>query len=71
MYEAIKNNLQIQEYTPLQVKKAVTGSGKATKEQVAFMVKRLLNIKQNIKPLGITDAIAVSLTHFQRISKII
>jgi crossover junction endodeoxyribonuclease RuvC len=59
------------EYTPLQVKKAVTGNGKASKEQVAFMVKRLLNLKQNIKPLDITDAIAVSLTHFQRISKII
>jgi len=55
------------EYTPLQVKKAVTGNGKASKEQVAFMVKRLLNIKQNIKPYDITDAIAVSLTHAQRI----
>jgi crossover junction endodeoxyribonuclease RuvC len=55
------------EYTPLQVKKSVTGNGKATKEQVAFMVKRLLNVKKEIKPLDITDAIAVSLTHFQRI----
>lgn len=57
------------EYTPLQVKKAVVGNGKATKEQVAFMVKRLLGIKQEIKPLDITDAIAVTLTHFQRIVK--
>ena len=55
------------EYTPLQVKKAVTGNGKATKEQVAFMVKRLLGIKKEIKPLDITDAIAISLTHSQRI----
>jgi len=55
------------EYTPLQVKKAVTGNGKATKEQVSFMVKRLLNIKQNIKPHDITDAIAVALTHAQRV----
>jgi crossover junction endodeoxyribonuclease RuvC len=55
------------EYTPLQVKKAVVGNGKATKEQVAFMVKRLLGIKQEIKPLDITDAIAVSLTHAQRV----
>lgn len=51
------------EYTPLQVKKAVTGKAKASKEQVAFMVKRLLNIKQEIKPLDITDAIAIALTH--------
>jgi crossover junction endodeoxyribonuclease RuvC len=55
------------EYTPLQVKKAVTGNGKAQKEQVAFMVKRILNIKQEIKPLDITDAIAVAITHFQRL----
>jgi crossover junction endodeoxyribonuclease RuvC len=55
------------EYTPLQVKKAVTGKAKAGKEQVAFMVKRILNVKQEIKPLDITDAIAVSLTHAQRV----
>lgn len=55
------------EYTPLQVKQAVTGNGKATKEQVAFMVKRLLGIKKEIKPLDITDAIAIALTHSQRL----
>jgi crossover junction endodeoxyribonuclease RuvC len=55
------------EYTPLQVKQAVTGNGKATKEQVSFMVKRLLNIKKEIKPLDITDAIAIALTHAQRL----
>jgi len=55
------------EYTPLQVKKALTGNGKATKEQVAFMVKRVLNIKKDIKPLDITDAMAIALTHSQRI----
>ena len=55
------------EYTPLQVKKAVTGNGKATKEQVSFMVKRLLGIKKEIKPLDITDAIAIALTHAQRL----
>ena len=55
------------EYTPLQVKKAVTGNGKADKTQVAFMVKRLLNIKQEIKPLDITDAIAIAITHSQRL----
>ncbi|HEG6803212.1 TPA: crossover junction endodeoxyribonuclease RuvC [Campylobacter jejuni] len=51
------------EYTPLQVKKAVTGKAKATKEQVAFMVKRLLGLSKDIKSLDITDAIAVALTH--------
>lgn len=55
------------EYTPLQVKRAVTGNGKAAKEQVAYMVKTLLGIKQEIKPLDITDAIAVAITHAQRL----
>jgi crossover junction endodeoxyribonuclease RuvC len=55
------------EYTPLQVKKSVTGKAKATKEQVSFMVKKILNIKQEIKPLDITDAIAIALTHAQRL----
>ncbi len=55
------------EYTPLQVKKAVTGNGKAAKEQVAFMVKRLLKINKEIKPLDITDAMAIALTHLQRV----
>ncbi|HUH42953.1 MAG: crossover junction endodeoxyribonuclease RuvC [Sulfurimonas sp.] len=58
---------QFSEYTALQVKKALTGNGKATKEQVAFMVKRLLSIKKEIKPLDITDAMAVAITHSQRV----
>ena len=55
------------EYTPLQVKKAITGNGKAAKEQVAFMVKRLLKIKKEIKPLDISDAMAIAITHAQRV----
>ena len=58
---------QFNEYTALQVKKALTGKAKASKEQVNFMVKRLLNIKKEIKPLDISDAIAVAITHSQRI----
>ncbi len=54
------------EYTPLQVKKALTGNGKASKEQVAFMVKRILGIKGEVKPLDITDAMAIAITHAQR-----
>jgi crossover junction endodeoxyribonuclease RuvC len=55
------------EYTPLEVKQSITGNGKSTKEQVAFMVKRILNIRGEIKPLDITDAMAVAITHIQRI----
>lgn len=56
-----------EEYTPLQVKKAITGNGKSTKEQVAFMVKRLLSLKRDVKPYDITDAMAVAITHAQRV----
>jgi len=58
---------QFSEYTALQVKKAITGNGKAKKEQVNFMVKRLLNIKKEIKPFDISDAMAVAITHSQRV----
>ncbi|WKW18219.1 crossover junction endodeoxyribonuclease RuvC [Campylobacter fetus subsp. fetus] len=54
---------EFSEYTPLQIKKAVTGKAKAAKEQVAFMVKKMLGINQEIKPLDVTDAIAIALTH--------
>ncbi len=55
------------EYTPLQVKKALTGKAKATKEQVSFMVRHILGIKKEIKPFDITDAMALAITHAQRV----
>ena len=58
---------QFHEYSALQVKKALTGKAKASKEQVNFMVKRLLGIKKEIKPLDISDAMAVAITHSQRV----
>ena len=63
----IQKHGNFSEYTPLQVKKAVTGNGKADKQSVAFMVKRILGIKGEIKPLDITDAMAVAICHSQRI----
>lgn len=54
------------EYTPLQVKKAITGNGKASKEQVAFMTKKILGLKGEIRRLDTTDAIAVAIAHAQR-----
>jgi len=58
---------QFHEYSALQVKKALTGKAKASKEQVNFMVKRLLGINKEIKPLDISDAMAVAITHSQRV----
>ncbi len=64
LYEAAKNNLNILEFTPLQIKVAVTGYGKSDKDQVTEMVKRLIKIESPIKYDDEYDAIAVGLTFF-------
>jgi len=51
------------EYTPLQVKKAVAGYGRATKTQVMEMVKRLLSMEQIPKPDDAADALAIAICH--------
>ena len=51
------------EYTPMQIKQAVTGYGGADKHQVQQMVKILLNMKEIARPDDAADAIAVALTH--------
>jgi len=51
------------EYTPLQVKKAVTGYGRASKKQVMEMVKRLLEMDQAPKPDDVADALAIAICH--------
>ena len=56
------------QYTPLQIKKTITGKAKADKIQVSFMVRQILGIKSEIKPLDITDAIAIALTHAFKIT---
>ncbi len=53
--------LEVFSYTPLQVKTAVTGYGKAEKGQVGSMVKMLLNLKEIPKPDDTTDALAIAL----------
>ncbi len=51
------------EYTPIQVKKAVTGYGRADKEQVQYMVSQLLNLRQIPQPDDAADALAVAICH--------
>ena len=55
--------LDIFDYEPAVVKKALVGTGRADKEQVAFMVKRLLNIREASWRLDTTDALAVAICH--------
>lgn len=59
---AVKRCSKLYEYTPLQIKQAITGYGNADKKQVQFMVKALLNLKQIPKPDDAADALAVALT---------
>ncbi len=58
-----KHKVQIFEYTPLQVKIALTGYGRAEKLQIGKMVKMLLNLKQIPKPDDVGDALAIALCH--------
>jgi crossover junction endodeoxyribonuclease RuvC len=56
-------NVRIFEYTPLAVKLAITGSGRADKKQVQQMIKLLLSLDQIPKPDDAADALAVALCH--------
>lgn len=58
---AAEHNLTIAEYSPREVKKAVTGNGNAAKEQVKFMVNTILGIKGEDIGLDASDAIAIAL----------
>ena len=55
---ARKAGLPIAHYAPAEVKKAVVGRGQATKEQVQFMIKRLLDLKEMPRPLDASDALS-------------
>lgn len=60
-------NVEIAEYTPLQIKQAITGYGKADKKQMQEMVRVILGLKEVPKPDDCADAIAAALTHAQTI----
>ena len=54
---------QLYEYTPMQVKQAIVGYGKAEKQQIQQMVKMLLHMEDIARPDDAADAIAIALTH--------
>jgi crossover junction endodeoxyribonuclease RuvC len=67
---ALSRDLHIAEYAPRKIKKSITGSGAASKEQVQGMVQRLLNIPESSMPknLDASDGIAVALCHHYQLS---
>lgn len=66
MLSAITRDIPTYEYSPREVKKSIVGNGSASKEQVQYMVKTLLKLKNTPKYYDITDALAVALCHIQQ-----
>jgi len=66
LYVAAESGIEIFDYTPATVKKAVAGNGNASKEQVAAMVRVILGLAATPKPADATDAIAIALAHAHR-----
>jgi len=60
---ALHNKVPASEYSPREVKKSVVGKGAASKEQVSFMIKTLLNIKSDKIKVDESDALAIALCH--------
>ncbi len=68
MAAALSRDVDVFEYAPTRVKQAVMGSGSASKEQLAAMVKRILKIESPVDKLDATDGMAVALCHYYTIS---
>ena len=60
---ARQRNIEVFEYTPLQVKQSVTGYGKAIKKQVQEMTTRILKLDEIPKPDDTADALAIAICH--------
>lgn len=58
---AVKNSLKIKEFTPLQVKQAVSGYGRAEKKEVQKMVRLILGLKKDPQPDDAADALAIAI----------
>ncbi|WP_040950071.1 crossover junction endodeoxyribonuclease RuvC [Gorillibacterium massiliense] len=63
MLAAVQKGLPVGEYTPMQVKQAIAGYGKAEKKQVQEMVRRYLNLAAVPKPDDVADALAIAICH--------
>jgi crossover junction endodeoxyribonuclease RuvC len=64
MAAALASGLPIFEYAPLKVKEAITGMGRASKEQVAYFLQKVYHLEELPKELDASDAVAVAICHF-------
>lgn len=60
----LKNGMSYEEYTPKRIKQSITGSGNASKEQVAAILEKMFNIKEMPKYLDATDGLATAVCHY-------
>ena len=60
---AVRRGVEVVEYAPRDIKKAVVGTGAATKDQVAYMVRRHLRLRTDPRPSDAADGIAAALCH--------
>jgi len=65
---AVHKQLAISEYSPREVKRSVTGSGAASKQQIEYMVRTILHIDKPMKHFDETDGIALAVTHASHIT---
>lgn len=65
MLAASQNGISVIEYPPASVKQAVSGNGRASKEQIQFMIKKLLGLKE-VPPTDGADALAVAICHLHQ-----
>ncbi len=68
-----QNNIPVYEYTPLQVKQALIGYGRAGKSQMQNFIRLLLNLKETPKPDDVADGIALAIIHmnyYKTLSKV-
>lgn len=65
---AYKCGIDVYEYTPLEVKSSVVGYGRAEKQQVQYMVRLMLNLKETPRPDDVADALALALCHGTRMT---
>ena len=68
---AIHHSVPIHEYAPMKIKMAITGNGSASKEQVAGMLERLLNLDKQDMPkfMDATDALGAAYCHFMQMGR--
>jgi crossover junction endodeoxyribonuclease RuvC len=70
MAAALYRTIPIFEYSPKKIKQSITGNGNASKEQVAAMLKTILNFSESSKYLDATDGLAVAMCHYFQKGKV-